>query len=168
MGPTCLARVSFAPHMLDQAWRDLSYDILRDWVVAVLGRYRHHKRNFARSRGRDELRLSGHQLSTPTSLTTEPPAALDTPEVTEAAEANGEAGVACTMVEAGLAGQSTPRINDDGFRYKGFLKLGRKMNLRTGERAGKESWRQKPSKKRLTKIKCSASHPLAGLVGYSE
>lgn len=47
------------------------------------------------------------------------------------------------------------------------VRLGRPLKKRVGEAEGKERWRCKPSKKRLRKIQCDASHPLAGLVGFS-
>ena len=46
--------------------------------------------------------------------------------------------------------------------------IGRQMKLRAGDKAGRESWRPKPSPGRLARIKCSKGHPLAGLMGYSE
>ena len=71
--------------------------------------------------------------------------------------------------EEGRAPDDEADEEEAAFRrvYGRAVRLGRPLKPRTNEVEGKERWRRKPSKKRLSRIVCDADHVLAGLVGFS-
>jgi len=161
-GARSFVRVNFGTHGLDTT-RDVAYPVLRSWVLAALERWHRAAAGQAVPGSRPHQKEGSSLLpplfqaagGTVVPANTAPKPADDEEEVDAAPPTS----------EANASSKEGQVVSLDS----GILSVGHPLRLVADEVSGAEHWRLVKTEGRLERAcKGLASHPLAGLLGYSE